>query len=273
MIGNRKGESFAGRVVIVTGSSRGIGLKTAARFLESGARVVMNGRDGNRLEKARRLIEPEGKKTLPFQGDMRRDEDAAGLIAAAVEAWGRVDVLICNAGLMMRGRFEDLSAGVVDSVMATNVNGVVLPIIQAIPELKKQRGSIEIISSLAGVRGMPHISLYCASKMALTAVAQALWVELAGTGIHVGILYVGITENDPEKRLLGADGSPIEVVRSSHSTQEDVANAVYRQVWRRRRRIIMTPAGKALVFVQWLMPRVFTFLITKAQKTAAGFAR
>ena len=120
---------------------------------------------------------------------------------------------------------------------------------------------------------MPHISLYCGSKMALTAIAEALWVELAGSGVHVGILYVGITENDPEKRLLAADGSPIKINNKSHSTMKEVAATIYRQINSRKRRIVMTPAGKALVFANWLMPRVLTFLITKAQKMSAGFAQ
>ncbi len=265
--------SFEGRVVVITGSSRGIGFKTARQFLAEGASVVLNGRNQERLDQALRALDPEGSRTLAVRGDMSLDADADRLVAAAMERWNRIDVLVCNAGLMMRGRFADLSSGVVASIINTNVIGVALPIIKALPEITKQRGSIEIISSLAGVRGMPHISLYCASKMALTAIAQALWVELAGTGVHLGILYVGIAENDSDKELLAADGSAIQVSRSYHSTQEDVAKAVLKQIRLKRRRIVMTPAGKALVFVQWLMPCVLTFLITKAQKISAGIAK
>jgi short-subunit dehydrogenase len=264
--------AFEDRVVIITGSSRGIGFTTARRFLDNGALVVLNGRNAERLQEAQRALDPDGSRTLAVQGDMTIDADADRLVAAASERWGRVDILVCNAGLMMRGRFADLSSEVVGSIINTNIVGVAIPIIKAIPVITKQKGSIEIISSLAGVRGMPHISLYCASKMALTAIAQALWVELAGTGVHVGILYVGITENDPDKRLLAADGSAIQVSGNPHSTQDDVAKTVLRQVRRRIRRIVMTPAGKALVTVQWLMPRVVTFLITKAQKISAGIA-
>ncbi|MBT3272100.1 MAG: SDR family NAD(P)-dependent oxidoreductase [Spirochaetales bacterium] len=261
------------KVVIITGSSRGIGFHTAELFLEHGAKVALNGRNPERLASAQKKLDPTGEKTLTFAGDMSNEDDAAGLMKAAIDTWGRIDILICNAGVMMRGRFSDLSGEVVHSVINANIVGVALPIIKALPEITRQKGTIEIISSLAGVRGMPHISLYCGSKMALTAITEALWIEQAGSGVHVGILYVGITENDPEKRLLGADGSPIKVTNKSHSTMKEVAAMVFKQIRRRRRKIVMTPAGKALEFAQWLMPRLLTFLIAKAQKTSEGFAQ
>lgn len=267
------GREFEGKVVIVTGSSRGIGYETAALFLARGGLVVLNARHEAPLETARKSMDPDGSRTLAVVGDMRNPEDVSRLITAAVERFGGIDVLVCNAGLMMRGRFGDLSPGVVDSIIGTNIVGVALPIIEALPEITKRKGSVEIISSLAGIRGMPHISLYCASKMALTAIAEGLWVETAGTGVHVGILYVGITENSPEKFLLGADGSPIQVHGSYHSTQAEVAQVVFRQVLKRRRRVVMTPAGKALAAAQWLAPRLLTFLISRARKTAAKFAK
>ena len=207
----RPNEGFDGKVVIVTGSSRGIGYNTAELFLERGACVALNARHEAPLETARKTLDPTGSKTLAVAGDMRDPDDVSRLVSETVEKFGGIDVLVCNAGLMMRGRFGDLSPAVVDAIIGTNVVGVALPIIEALPEITGRKGSIEIISSLAGIRGLPYISLYCASKMALTAIAEALWVELAGTGVHVGILYVGITENSPDKYIVAEDGSPIQV--------------------------------------------------------------
>ena len=264
---------FKEKVVVITGSSRGIGFKTAALFFEKGARVVMNARHEEPLNKARNSIDPDGSRTVAVTGDMRKPEDVTRLIETSVERFGGIDVLVCNAGLMMRGRFGDLSPEVVDAIIGTNIVGVALPIIKARPEIEKRKGSIEIISSLAGIRGMPHISLYCASKMALTAIAEALWVEQAGSGVHIGILYVGITENDPDKFLLAADGSPIQVTGWQHSTQEEVARKIYKQVQKRRKRMVLTFAGRVLVTAQWLAPRFLTFLIARARKAAASFAK
>ena len=264
----------AGKVVIITGSSRGIGYKTAELFLNRGAKVVLNGRNVERLEKAAKSLDPEGSRTHLVSGDMRNPDDVSRLISETVERFGGVDVLVCNAGAMMRGRFSELAPEVVDSVIGTNIIGVVLPIIQALPELAKRKGSVEIVSSLAGIRGMPYINLYCASKMALTAIAQSLWVELSGSGVHVGILYVGITENDPDKYLMAADGSPIQVAgHFQSSSQEDVARRIYRQVRHRRRKVIMTFPGKALMAVQWLMPGLLTFIIGRTQRLAAKYAK
>lgn len=261
-----------GRVVVITGSSRGIGRETARLFLEKGDRVVLNGRDAERLAQAQQELDPEGQRTLAVAGDATSTEDVGRLVSETIETWGRMDVLVCSAGLMMRGRFADLTAEVVDQVMRVNVLGVTLPIVESLPELEKTRGSILIVSSLAGLRGMPHINIYCASKMALTAVAESLWIELDGKGVHVGILHVGITENDADKQLLAADGSKIQVTRGSHSTQADVARAVYKQVARRKRRVIMTPAGKALDWVHWLAPGLLTRIIARAQKTTGKLA-
>ena len=265
-------KDMKGRVAVVSGSSRGIGFEIAKYLLERGVRVVLNGRNQERLGDARNRLDPEGSTTLAIPGDMRSEEDVLRLVQETVEAWGGIDILVCNAALMMRGAFGDLNAEVVQSVVTTNIIGVANPIIKLLPELRKRRGSIIIISSLAAIRGMPHISLYCATKMALTAIAQSLWAELSGTGVHVGLLFVGITENDPDKRLLGADGSPVRVKVKAHSSQRDVAAKVYGQIKRRRRKIVMTPAGKALVFVNWLMPRFLTFVISKAQKLSARVA-
>ena len=263
---------FEGKVAIITGSNRGIGYKIAKLFFEQGAKVVLNGRDAGRLEKAKESLDPEGVRTLAVSGDVGNPDDVSRLVCETVERFGGIDVLVCNAGMMMRGRFDELSSSVVESLVHTNIVGVALPVIEALPEIRKRKGSIEIISSLAGVRGMPHISLYCASKMALTAIAQSLWVELAGTGIHVGILYVGITENDPDKLLFAADGSRIQVTRSYHSTQEEVAKAVYRQVCSRRRKVVMTLPGKLLVFVHWLMPGILTSVMARLQRVSARYA-
>ncbi len=269
----KQGREAEGKVVIVTGSNRGIGYKIAALYVERGASVVINGRDEVRLEKARESLDPEGKRTLAVRGDVRDPEDVSHLISETVKKFGGIDILVCNAGMMMRGRFDELVPEVVDGLIRTNIVGVVLPIIEALPELKKRRGSVEIISSLAGIRGLPYINLYCASKMALTAVAQSLWVELAGTGVHVGILHVGITENDPDKFLYAADGTRIQVHPPRGSSQEQVARTVYRQVKRRRRKVVMTVVGKALLAMQWLMPGVLTFVMARAQKLGARFAR
>jgi short-subunit dehydrogenase len=266
---------FVGKVVVVTGSNRGIGYHIASVFLHHGAQVVLNGRDSERLAKAQESLDPEGVRTLAVSGDVTDPQDVSRLVSQAVERFGGIDVLVCNAGMMMRGRFDELTPPVVDRLIRTNIVGVSLPVIEALPEIKKRKGSVEIISSLAGIRGMPHISLYCASKMALTAIAQSLWVELDGTGVHVGILYVGITENDPDKRLTAADGSRIQIesARPFQSTQNSVARMAFKQVARRRRKIILTFPGKALVAVHWLMPRVLTFLMAKMQKIAARFAK
>ena len=264
---------FVDRVVVVTGSSRGIGLKTAALFLQRGARVVINGRDEERILRAQRLIDPDRKKTLAIVGDVGCEDDSKRLIQTAIDAWGRIDVLVCNAGTTLRGQFVDLSPGVLHTVVDTNIHGSMMPVLYAIPFLTLVKGSVIIISSLAGIRGLPGVSVYSASKMALTGFADSLRMELHPAGVHVGILYVGFTENDPEKRILAADGTLIPIDRPSQLTQEDVAKKIMRQVIKRRKAIVMTPVGKSLWILQRFAPWMVTFILRMISSKIAEMSK
>ena len=155
----------------------------------------------------------------------------------------------------MRGAFEDIQPEVFQRVVQVNLLGSVYTSMAAIPFLRETRGSLIFISSIAGLRGFPMASPYSASKMALTALAESLKVELAGSGVHVGVVYVSFTENDPDKKVLSADGSETSVAPSFQVSQTRTARGIVRSVLRRRFRTLLTPLGKLAGFIQWAMPR------------------
>ncbi len=253
-----------GKAVVVTGSSRGIGRETALRLGLLGAGVVINGRDTAVLERSRDYLLQHGVDVNVCQGDVTNPEDCRRLVETCVTRYGRLDVLVNNAGVSMRGTFSDLVPEVVDRVLTTNIAGAVLPSVAAMSELRRSGGSIVFISSLAALRGFPGVSIYSAAKMSLTAIAQSLEAELYGSGVHVGIVYLGFTENDPEKRSLSSDGSEISVRRRAHMTQAQAAERIVSLVLRRKRTSVLTIEGRLLGLLQRMFPRLVQFVMNRS---------
>lgn len=254
------GPSFSDRVVVVTGSNRGIGRETARAFAARGAKVVLNGRDRERLTAVEEELSAQGFHVTSYAGDVTEADGARGLIEHAVSIYGRIDVLINNAGISMRGAFGETSPEVIDRVTRVNIVGAALPTRFALPYLSETGGSIVFISSLAGVRGFPGVAMYSAAKMALTGLSEGLRAEVGPAGVHVGLLWVSFTENDPDKKIYAADGTPMSISRPFKSSQADVAAAVVDVVARRRRQRAMTLQGKLFVllnrFAPWLVRRI-----------------
>lgn len=257
---------FAGKVAVVTGSGTGIGKAIARELLLGGASVVLNGRNGDRLRIAEEELKLISQQVISVCSDMSEREGANTLIDATLDAFGRIDMLICNAGLSMRGRVADLDPGVFRSMFEANVMTAVCPVIAALPFLRESKGSIVFISSLAGIRGLPFLSAYSATKMALRAFAESIRIEEAGSGIHVGLVYAGVTVNDPGKETIAADGSRIILAPRSGKgvqSQETVARSVIRNLLKRRFITVLTMAGKLNYYLQPLLPGLVEFLLIK----------
>jgi NAD(P)-dependent dehydrogenase (short-subunit alcohol dehydrogenase family) len=259
-------KDFLDRVVLITGSSRGIGRATAFEVAERGATVVLNGRNSDRLEETREQMEKRGYTVLAIQGDVSSASDSENLVETTRESLGRIDILINNAGSIMRGRFEDILPEVFRKVIEVNILGSVYPAMFALPYLKESKGSIVFISSLAGLRGLPMASPYCASKMSLTGLAESLKTELSGTGVHVGVIYVSFTENDPDKLVLSADGSYVSVAPHFQTSQARTARLIVRSIKKRKFKSVLTLLGKILVIFHWGAPWLVDILLDFSQK-------
>jgi len=155
------------KVAIITGSSRGIGKALALRFLEAGYRVVINARHGGQLFRAEFDLAARGE-VLAVKADVSRFEDCQRLVAATMSRFGRIDVLINNAGLSMEGELDGLNPSVFSQVVHANLTGAANITIAALPEIKRCSGQILFVSSQAGLLGLPGFSAYSASKMGLT---------------------------------------------------------------------------------------------------------
>lgn len=244
---------YQDKVVIITGSARGIGREAARQALAAGARVVLSGRDALALEATRAgLGHPD--RSLAVAADLSDPEGAGRLVSAALAAWGRIDVLINNAGLSMRGPLADLSPVTVRTMVDANLLSAIWTTQAALPALRESQGRVVFVSSLAGVRGFPGVSVYSAAKMALTALHQSLRAEEGGRGITSSLVYLAFTENDPGKTVLGADGHPFHHERRWAVTQERAARALLTAAARGRAVTTLTATGRVLLWAQGWFP-------------------
>ena len=254
---------FSSKVIIVTGASSGIGLASVYRFMELGANVVLAARSIDKLEK---IAEELGQRTtdngqqfLCIKTDVTKEEDCKNLIEKTVDKFGKIDVLVNNAGISMRAVFKDLDLKVMHSLMDTNFWGTVYCTKYALPYLLESKGTVVGVISTAGYVGLPARTAYSASKFAVRGFLETLRIEHLYDGLHVMIFAPGFTTSNIRNVALTADGSPQgETPRDEERmmSAERVARILSRGIMRRRAEMVLTPLGKATLFVSRNMPRV-----------------
>jgi dehydrogenase/reductase SDR family protein 7B len=247
------------KVAIITGGSSGIGKALATEFGLHGFSVMITGRNQEELNKTVSELKQKGISVVGFQADVSKEEDNRQMAAAAIHSFGRLDVLINNAGISMWAMFEEVDIDVIKKVMDINFYGVLYATKYCLPEIKKNKGSIVGISSIAGYRGLPGRAGYSASKFALNGFLEVLRTELLKTGVHVLTASPGFTSSNIRKRSLTKDGtsqgeSPRD--ESSMMSAEECARYIYNAVLNRKRSIVLTTQGKLTVFLNKWLPSV-----------------
>ncbi|MCK0147095.1 SDR family NAD(P)-dependent oxidoreductase [Arenibacter sp. F26102] len=241
-----KNHSLKDKVALVSGSSMGIGKAIAMELVLRGAKVVLNGREEDRLGTAHEEFSKMGYEVKAFVADVRIPDQCAYLIQETIRSFGQLDILVNNAGISSRGSVEDMATSNFIMLMETNFNGSAYLSKYALDHLKKTRGNVVFINSAGGFRGMPYNSAYTASKLAQAALVDALRIEWYDYGIHVGIAHVGFTVNDPEKKILDVDGSWIYLPQRTNvnlASPQSVANSVCDMIIKRKKRITLTSLG------------------------------
>ncbi|MFY0563119.1 SDR family NAD(P)-dependent oxidoreductase [Archangium lansingense] len=182
---------FAGKSALVTGGSEGIGFAIAAGLVEEGARVVLVARREDKLEEAVRKLGPHASYVV---GDAASQETAARAVEAALSRHGGLDLLVNNAGILRPGPIGEMSLEDVDAMLAVNVRATVVFTNAAVKVLSGRKGAAILnISSAAGRRPLPNISMYGATKAAVQHLTQTWAIELASRGIRVNCLCPGAT--------------------------------------------------------------------------------
>ena len=244
------------KVVVITGGSSGIGKALANTFGAAGSKLLITGRNADELEKTVGELRAKGITILGFQADVSIEGDNKRMAEAAIKAFGTIDVLINNAGISMRALFDEVDLEVVKKVMDINFYGVLYATKYCLPEIKKNKGSVVGISSIAGYRGLPGRTGYSASKFALNGFLEVLRTEHLKTGVHVLTACPGFTSSNIRKRSLTKDGSVQgESPRNEKKmmSADECAQHIYRATVKRKRTLILTTQGKLAVFLnKWL---------------------
>jgi short-subunit dehydrogenase len=242
--------------IVITGGSSGIGKALAEVFGKNGGRVLITGRNEAELNATVADLRAKGITISGFRADVSLEEDNRAMAAEAIRLYGAIDVLINNAGISMRALFEEVDIDVIKKVMDINFYGVLYATKHCLPEIKKNKGSIVGISSIAGFRGLPGRTGYSASKFALNGFLEVLRTELLKTGVHVLTASPGFTASNIRKRALNSAGAAqAESPRDEDKmmTAEECAQHIYKATVNRKRTIVLTTQGKLVVFLnKWL---------------------
>jgi NAD(P)-dependent dehydrogenase (short-subunit alcohol dehydrogenase family) len=227
-------------VAIITGGASGLGYAVVKKFVQSGIRAVIIGRDEERLNEAREAF-GDLCATVPF--DLSNLQGIAGLVERIAKEYGRIDILVNNAGINMKKPFTEVSDDDFQRIMLTNVNAVfALSREVAKVMLAQQKGSIVNISSMASQYGIPKVIAYTASKSAIEGMTRAMAVDLTPGGIRVNCVAPGFIatdmsakalDNDPERKNkvlsrtpMGKLGAPADVAEAVYFFSTDAAKYV-----------------------------------------------
>ena len=220
-----------GPVVAITGASAGIGRATALRLARDGAAIVACARRADRIERLAAEIEAAGGRALAVVADVTSETDMNNLVARAVERFGRLDVIMCNAGFAAYGAIDDITPAQMHKLMDINYFGTYYATRAALPVFRRQgRGHVIFVSSIVGKRGVPFMGAYSATKFAQVGLAECLRAELRGSDIHVSVVFPVSTDTEFREVMRRETGTDISSSRGPKQTAEDVADAIARAI-------------------------------------------
>jgi len=245
-----------GKVVIITGASSGIGRALAVEYAKRGAFLSLAAR---RIELLNKLqAELPNTPMITVQTDVSLESDCSELVRQTIQKFGRLDVLINNAGLSMRALFEEIELSSFRQVMDVNFYGTVYCTKYALPYLIESKGSLVGIISVAGHVGLPARSAYSASKFAVRGFLDTIRLENLYTGLHVLVAAPGFTTSEIRKSALTANGTPQgETPRQEEKmmSAEVCAYLVVKAIEKRKRSLVLTfKEGKLSVFLGKFWP-------------------
>lgn len=254
-------------IIIVTGASAGIGRATAVSLSQLGANVILTARRQERLENLAAELVPNPGRCLIVPGDIGDPTFARELVERTVAEFGRVDVLINNAGVGHKSALADMPLADAQTIWNVNVIGLLAATQAALPHMQRQGyGQIINVSSIVGQRPLPLSGVYCASKTAVNFLSRSLRMELRGTGITVTLIYPGLTATEfgeaklgePSANRLGLRGIP----------PQHVAAKIVSAIQKNRTEVYATPVAWVIAHSSRLFPRTLDWLIARGMKYA-----
>lgn len=250
-------------VMIITGASSGIGAETARRMARDGLRLTLAARRLDRLQEVAKEVEQLGGEALIVPTDVTQDADLQHMLDATLERWGRVDVLLNNAGVGEGKPMAEKTEQEVRKTIAINLIGVIESTRLALPVMLRQRsGHIINLSSLSGLVASPGVPIYCATKFGVVGFSDSLRRELRGTGVHVSMFCPGFTPSEIDEALKAhvegrPDARPIPGLMPTRYVADQIARLVYHP----RRMTVIPKSWRPLPTLAYLFPRLADLLI------------
>ena len=264
---------FQKKVVIITGASSGIGRAIALKFAEKGAVVVLASRNEKALNALRAEISENGGSAMVFQTDVRKEKQCKSLIEATIETYGRIDILINNAGISMRANFRDVQINVLKKVMDTNYWGAVYCTKYALPYILSENGSVVGISSICGITPLPGRTGYAASKHAMDGFLGSLRLEHNSDHLHVMLVHPGFTTSNIRNVALNSMGVPqleTPLAEDKLMPAERVANELALGIINRKKNLTLTTEGRLITWIYRHLPNLAERLIYGEMKKENG---
>ncbi|MFQ5400185.1 MAG: SDR family NAD(P)-dependent oxidoreductase [Anaerolineae bacterium] len=254
-------------VIIITGASAGIGRATAVLLAQKGAKLVISARRADRLAQLVDELAAYPGRRVALPGDIRQEAFADALIGRAVTEFGKVDVLINNAGLGHRSRIADMDSADIRTVFDTNVMGLLYATRAAVTQMKQQgRGQIVNVSSIVGQRPLPDNGVYCASKTAVNFLSRTLRMELRPYHITVTLVYPGLTATEFAAAKLGQPGSNRFGVKGISA--ERVGKAIVKAIQHGRTEVYVTWFDWFFTHINRLFPRTIDWIVGRGEELA-----
>ncbi|RBA28211.1 SDR family NAD(P)-dependent oxidoreductase [Flavobacterium tibetense] len=256
-------------VVWITGASSGIGKSMAFEWAKLGYRVVLSSRRKELLDKVTNEIKYSGGEALALPCDIMEETAIENAVQQIIKTWGRLDVVIANAGFGVFGSIEKLTAKDWNRQLQGNVTGLALTVKYALPHLKKNKGRIGLVGSVGAYLPNPNLGAYGASKAAVHSIGQTLQVELMDTGVSCTTLHPGFVvseiarmDNDGVWHPERPDPRPSNLIWPT----DKAAKVMVKAILKRKRNYIFTGHGKIFVWIQRWFPGLMRFIISKSPK-------
>ncbi|HUK37180.1 MAG TPA: SDR family oxidoreductase [Vicinamibacterales bacterium] len=243
------------RVIAITGASAGIGRATALRLARDGASIAICARRGNRLDEVAAEIAAAGGQALPIVADVTSEDAMQTFVARALERFGTLDVMMCNAGFGIYGAIDDIPPAQMRKLMDINFFGTYYAARAALPIFRsQQRGHIVIVSSIVGKRGVPYMGAYSATKFAQVGMAECLRSEVQGSNIHVTVVCPVSTATEFVDVMTRETGGSVSQSLGPAQSVDEVAEAIARSLEHPRPEVYPYRKARALVLLNAIAP-------------------
>jgi short-subunit dehydrogenase len=254
---------LAGKVAAITGASSGIGLAVARALAREGVAVVLGARRTDRLEQAVAEMRAHGARAEALTIDVASEDDVRRLVIRAREAFGRLDIMICNAGFGYYGTVDEMPSEIMRRMMDVNFMGTFYGARAALPIFRAQgSGHLIFVSSIVGRRGIPYMSGYTATKCAQAGFAEALRSELVGSDIHVSAVFPVSTDTEFKGAMERDFGHRVSGLGPKQPV-EHVANAIVGGIKRPRAEVYPHRQSRALTILNAVAPAFTDSLVRK----------